>query len=251
MIYAAPGATFEASAEGAPTGLVGTIGVQIIDTPGGPVVLARTTAGIAENPAGSGIYSVELVAPDDAGTYTVVWDTGGASPIYRSDTLEVTYDAPMPAGPVSFGRPYAYASAPDIARKLTFLPTITGSSRPNATQMAGAIDGAADEIDAALAGVAYTVPVPTTAPISLGVLREWNAIGAAGEVALSLPQGSDSKHASEYRERFTAILDGIRDRDRDLPDATRESRGDPRTPARALTGAGASPMFSRDSIDDR
>lgn len=148
-------------------------------------------------------------------------------------------------------RPYSYATAADVSRKLTFLPAITGTSRPSASQVDAAIAAAADELDAALAGVAYTVPVPTTATISLGVLREWSSIGAAGEVALSLPQGADSKHAASYRERFTAILDAIRDRERDLPDAAREPRGDIRTPPRALTGAGASPSFSRDSIDDR
>lgn len=70
MIYASAGSTFEAVVDGFPTGLVGTLGVRILDTPGGAVVLARTTAGIAEAPAGSGLYGVSLTAPVAVGSYS-------------------------------------------------------------------------------------------------------------------------------------------------------------------------------------
>lgn len=89
-IYAEPGATFEATVDNAPTGLTGTIGVRVLDTPGATIITARTTAGISENPSGSGIYSVALAAPNTLGTYSVVWDTGGGAPVYTSEDLFVT-----------------------------------------------------------------------------------------------------------------------------------------------------------------
>ena len=77
MIYAAPGATFTATAEGFATGLAGTLGVRI-RTLAGVDVLARTTAGITEgtDPDFSGIveYSVSLTAPATVGVFEVVWD---------------------------------------------------------------------------------------------------------------------------------------------------------------------------------
>lgn len=149
-------------------------------------------------------------------------------------------------------RPYAYASEPDIRRLLQFLPaTITATSRPQATQLHNALVAASDELDSALALVNYDTPVSTVASIAQGALRSWAAIGAAGEVAFALPQGSDSKHAKGYQEKFSAILEGIRDRDRELPDASKGSRSRPRHPRTPAGAIGGSPMFSRDSIGDR
>jgi hypothetical protein len=88
-ITATAGTTFEATADQAPTGLVGTIGVQIQDGQG-TAVLARHTTGIVEAPAGSGIYTATMTAPAVAGQYVVVWDTGGVSPVYKSEDLAVT-----------------------------------------------------------------------------------------------------------------------------------------------------------------
>jgi hypothetical protein len=93
MIAAAPGATFEASLQNAPTGLVGTIGVRIMDGQGATTT-ARTTTGIVETPAGSGIYVATLTAPTTAGTYQVVWDTGSVTPSTTAvDDLIVTSTA--------------------------------------------------------------------------------------------------------------------------------------------------------------
>lgn len=82
-IYTSPNESFEASVIGFPTGLLGTLGVQILDTPAGDVITPRTTAGITEEPAGSGYYTVVLTAPVDTGTFTVFWDNGSLDP---SDT---------------------------------------------------------------------------------------------------------------------------------------------------------------------
>lgn len=72
MITVQPSASFEATAQ-FDTGA--TLGVRIIDN-AGATTLARQTSGIAEYPAGSGIYAVTLTAPGTAGQYTVLWDDG-------------------------------------------------------------------------------------------------------------------------------------------------------------------------------
>lgn len=96
-IEALPGATFEATLSNAPSGLVGTVGVRILDNVGG-TTLPRTTLGITENPAGSGFYYVTLVAPTVVGQYTVFWDNGVVSPTTTSeDSLLVAYS--LNAGP--------------------------------------------------------------------------------------------------------------------------------------------------------
>lgn len=90
MIEALPGRTIEVQADNFPEGQAGTIGVRILDTPGGAVVMPRTTTGIVEAPPNSGLYSVSLVAPAVAGSYSIVWDTGGADPAYAREELRVT-----------------------------------------------------------------------------------------------------------------------------------------------------------------
>jgi hypothetical protein len=79
MIYVAPSASFEAVVQGFATGLTGTIGVRLIDNTGATSI-ARTTVGITEFPASSGIYQVTLTAPSTAGQYTIVWDDGSVDP---------------------------------------------------------------------------------------------------------------------------------------------------------------------------
>lgn len=86
MIYAAPSASFEAIAQGFATGLTGTIGVTILDGIGGTTT-ARSTSGIVETPASSGIYTATLTAPSSAGQYVLVWDDG--SGVYASEALTV------------------------------------------------------------------------------------------------------------------------------------------------------------------
>jgi hypothetical protein len=72
-----PGAAWEAVVERAPSGLVGTIGVRVIQYPNVTVVARRTT-GIVEAPAGSGIYAAAMPAISTPGQYATLWDTGGA-----------------------------------------------------------------------------------------------------------------------------------------------------------------------------
>lgn len=89
MIYSPPNTSFEAIVEGFASGLVGTVGVRVRDNQGADTI-ARTTAGIAEDIAGSGIYRVTLTAPNTAGQYTVVWDTGGSNPRYATEELTIS-----------------------------------------------------------------------------------------------------------------------------------------------------------------
>jgi hypothetical protein len=62
-------------ASGFASGLVGTIGYQIINM-GTGAVAARVTTGITEPIAGSGIYIATLANPGD-GRYADVWDANG------------------------------------------------------------------------------------------------------------------------------------------------------------------------------
>lgn len=71
------GEVFEACFESGITGLVGTISFMVIDNDGGTAI-AASTVGIIETPAGSGIYCVERIAPNDLGQYSMVWSTDGS-----------------------------------------------------------------------------------------------------------------------------------------------------------------------------
>lgn len=78
-MFVKAGRSFEATLAGAPTGLTGTLGIQILDNTGN-VTTPRQSAGIAENPVGSGFYAVTLTAPPSAGQYSLFWDTGAVGP---------------------------------------------------------------------------------------------------------------------------------------------------------------------------
>ena len=70
---------FTASASGAATGLVGTIGVRVVDDEGN-VVITRTTSGIIELVVGSGVYAWTYAsAPATLGSYEIIWDTGSTA----------------------------------------------------------------------------------------------------------------------------------------------------------------------------
>lgn len=86
MIAAPPGTNFQATLEGADPGHVGDVGVEILDASQNSAV-ARTTGGIVE--PRSGVYVASLIAPWDAGSYTLIWDTGGTNPEYGTEQLVV------------------------------------------------------------------------------------------------------------------------------------------------------------------
>lgn len=102
MITAYPGSTVSASLTLGTTGLVGTLAIQVVDAGQQTVAVARTTAGIAEFPAGSGIYGAQIVAPEAPGLYAVIWDTAGSDPLSPAnshyDQLTVIITDPTFAG---------------------------------------------------------------------------------------------------------------------------------------------------------
>jgi len=124
-IRVAPGQSFEAQWQHLATGLVGTAGVRIDDGQGA-TVLARTTSGIIESPAGSGIYTATgLVAPSTAGQYWVVWDAGSFSPgLVASEELVVTATAFSPTIP-STPTSYTAQEIVDAALKMSRRPPQT------------------------------------------------------------------------------------------------------------------------------
>lgn len=90
MIQVTPGTYFDALCVGFDSGLVGTIGVQIVDDTD-TTVYGRTTNGITESPPASGVYHVSLLSPIDKANYLVQWDTGVISrPTVAIEELRVT-----------------------------------------------------------------------------------------------------------------------------------------------------------------
>jgi len=87
-MYVQPSTEFEAVAQ-FQTGLTGTIGVRVIDNEDATTI-PRTTAGVTEYPAGSGVYQVSLTSPGSPGQYSIVWDDGATEPNYAIDELVVT-----------------------------------------------------------------------------------------------------------------------------------------------------------------
>jgi hypothetical protein len=77
VITADPGQPFDATLElgAAMSGLTGILAIQVINAGQRVVEIARSTAGITEFPAGSGVYGVQLTAPLAPGVYAIVWDT--------------------------------------------------------------------------------------------------------------------------------------------------------------------------------
>lgn len=106
MRYEPPGATIDVALSGAPTGLTGTMAVRlmkVVTSGADTIAVARTTAGIVENPAGSGIYQASITLPSTVGDYYAVWDDGSTF-TRDDDTIRVTYNGAAPAGVV--GAPY-------------------------------------------------------------------------------------------------------------------------------------------------
>jgi hypothetical protein len=83
MISTSTYSTFTTTFQSTTSGLVGTLGVRVIDSAGATIV-ARSTSGITEPIAGSGVYfatvdlTVLAVSPP-SGHYVVVWDDGSTA----------------------------------------------------------------------------------------------------------------------------------------------------------------------------
>lgn len=121
MIFVKPSKTFEASAFNFTTGLVGTIGVRVVDGQGGTSI-ARTTSGIVESPSGSGVYTATLTAPADVGQYEVVWDDAGSPTRWAAEDLTVTASGSVPVtGSTGVGMTFAQLLTEFYARGFNYL----------------------------------------------------------------------------------------------------------------------------------
>jgi hypothetical protein len=87
VIEARTNASFEANLIGAPTGLIGALGLAIADPSTQTTVSPRDTAGIVEYPPDSGVYTATRTAPPEPGGYLLVWDFEGTEAI---EDLHVT-----------------------------------------------------------------------------------------------------------------------------------------------------------------
>lgn len=206
MIYARPGEIFEAAADGLVPGLAtGTPGVAIKDKPaGGTVTTARTTAGISEEPAGSGHYGKsDLAAPAAAGRYWLFWDSGTNTPPFAVEELQVTYtggpDVVLPGG--------AYAGLADVER-LNAQRTFTATSKPNSDEVVGYLRDTAAVIDGILRRRRYQLPVPAAATAALGILNLYNAYGA---FALSERAAGASPHRDAAEKLWADAQKMLRD----------------------------------------
>lgn len=76
--------TYRSSVEGFATGLA-TVGYRVI-AHDNSVYKARTTAGVSEIAAGTGIYAADVTLPF-SGSYHLLWDDGNAPAAYASETI--------------------------------------------------------------------------------------------------------------------------------------------------------------------
>lgn len=82
-----------------PAGLTGQVGVQVIPLTGGLAVIPRTTTPQEQGP-NTGVYAVQLEAPEATDSYTLLWDhnNGGGPFITQSLNVGVTIPVTEPGG---------------------------------------------------------------------------------------------------------------------------------------------------------
>lgn len=217
MIYARPATPFDATLQAAPTGLVGTLGVRIIDQPAGTTIAARVTSGISEQPPGSGIYSTSLVAPSLAGTYLVVWDTGGVTPVYASEELQVSGVLPADSVPPDFAPSVdevaALLHARTTKRGGSEVGTFTAETRPTAAEVEAMISMAASLV-ASSTGRMPTLAECPDAPNVVTAVRALIAMRATLFIEPSLWPEQTTAGVSPYtamREQYEAELPRVVD----------------------------------------
>ncbi|HEY8723448.1 MAG TPA: hypothetical protein VIL92_06265 [Gaiellaceae bacterium] len=254
MIYAAPGATVETVSDGFATGLTGTVGYRLRDNQGADTI-ARTTAGITEDIAGSGIYRAQFVAPAVAGQFTIVWDDGTGS--YATEDLVVTYTAVTGGAPPPASSGGGYVGATELTLILPAGVSIgTNTSPINLGEVATMLAEVSARIDVTAAGKGYDVPISTTATIAYAAVQEAVKQGAGARILNTLfpnmgGPGGKTTLAGEYKAAYDAFLKGVKDGSVALPGATRTSTGGRQLPrsrssAGEPTGYSASPFFPID-----
>ncbi len=183
------GSSLYTSIVNAPTGLTGTIGYRILDSLGATVV-ARTTSGITESPAGSGHYRVvtpPLLLP--IGDYSVLWDTdpgGVANPSNSADEDFSVIDATsVDVGPVPLGEGLCQLWV-----------------MPDAVQAAIIAAGNADP------GITRATELATAATSILYELSGENYPGICTSTVTPIPACYPYRSGLSHRGRFGIPLDG-------------------------------------------
>lgn len=113
--YERPGVQFSVTFDSPTSGLTGTFGVKIVRSSDAVVIVPRTTAGIVEAPAGSGLYTYTGITPA-VGSYLVVGDDGTNTPAgTTAEALIVTTSGlpTLPAASVGLG-PCSLWTTPDL-----------------------------------------------------------------------------------------------------------------------------------------
>lgn len=137
MIFARPGDPYLAVLGGAPTGLVGTLTVQIENTDGTTAVPA-TAAGIVEvEPT---VYVATNPAPDDPGNYILVW-LNGEERMPEDMVVGVDHPATLTPDPLAVAWRPSVAEVGALLRARTKddggneLGTFTAATRPTNAQV--------------------------------------------------------------------------------------------------------------------
>ena len=112
-----PGTTTKISCTDAPTGLAGTLKWQLKQ--GTTVIQTRNASNVEEDPAGSGIYLVQVTWPTTTGRYRFIADTGTITPdTVAEEEIIVSYsrpDVPATDGP-AYTTPDALRAALEESR---------------------------------------------------------------------------------------------------------------------------------------
>lgn len=88
-VAVAPGQQFEATIDDGDSGLVGDLGLLIVDNQGG-TALAFSTTDVLETPALSGVYAATRLAPLVVGQYTLVWKLASTDETRGAEDLVVS-----------------------------------------------------------------------------------------------------------------------------------------------------------------
>jgi hypothetical protein len=224
MIYAKPSAEFEALLEQAgETGLVGTLGTRI-DTTAGVESLPRLTTGITEPVPGN--YIAKRVAPNEDGSYLLVWDrVEGGKPLTPENVaveqLQVTRIAPL-ASTIEF--------LPDPVDVAALLPArtytddggevglFTAETRPTEGQVQTLIYSAGNEV---AARIGQTIEDDTLRAFA----RELVATRAAMGVEIGFFPEQTNLDESAYDKLKELYDEGLPSLIASLPDSSSTGKG--------------------------
>jgi type IV secretory pathway protease TraF len=209
-VLAQSGTQVTASASGFATGLVGTIGITVLDE-AGAVVIPRSTAGITQ-PSALGLYFATFTAPALPGSYLLVWDDAQAAAVTATESLLVTSTPVAPTVPDA-GRPSVENVASFIRARTKDdqgheVGTFDDATRPTADQVEA-------HIDAALGLVGLRLPAVALLPDELLVaMATVVALEAACQIEKSYWPEQVTTGRSPYaqlREEADRALDRLAD----------------------------------------